>query len=79
MKSSNYREMFADLMRVLSFKEKLKNKQVQILSDKVTTVAIINSTGGASIQLDAITRSIQLEAIEANIGLTAKYLSGMMN
>lgn len=79
MQSSNFRELFAVLMGVLSFKEQLRNKQVQILSDNVTTVAMINGMGGASVQLDSVARSIHLEAMEANIGLTAKYLSGAMN
>ena len=79
MKSSNFRELFAVLMGILSFKELLRNKQVQVLSDNVTTVAMISGMGGSSVQLDSVARSIHLEAMEANIGLTAKYLSGIQN
>ena len=79
MKSSNFRELFAVLMGILSFKELLRNKQVQVLSDNVTTVAMISGMGGSSVQLDSVARSIHLEAMEANIGLTTKYLSGIQN
>ena len=79
MKSSNYRELFAVLMGILSFKEHLKGQQVQVLSDNVTTVAMINGMGGSSVQLDMVARSIHIEAMEANITLSAKYLAGTLN
>ena len=40
---------------------------------------MISGMGGSSIHLDSVARSIYLEAMEANIGLTAKYLSGIQN
>ena len=79
MKSSNYRELFAVLMGILSFKGQLKNQKVQILSDNVTTVAMINGMGGSSVQLDIVARTIHIEALEANITLSAKYLAGTLN
>ena len=65
-------------MGILSFKEILWGKQVQVLSDTVTTVAMINGINGSSIQLDSVTRNIHLEAMEA-IGSIAKFLSGTQN
>ena len=79
MKSSNYRELFAVLMGILTFKEHLRGHQVQVLSDNVTTVAMINGMGGSSVQLDMIARTIHIEAMEANITLSAKYLAGSLN
>lgn len=77
--SSNYRELLAVLMGLLSFREQLKDKKVQILSDNVTTVAFINGMGGSVAELDFIARSIHLEALEINVTLSAKYLSGPQN
>ena len=57
----------------------MKGQQVQVLSDNVTTVAMINGMGGSSVQLDMVARSIQIEAMEANITLSAKYLAGTLN
>ena len=67
------------IMGILSFKEHLKSQQVQILSDNVTTVAMINGMGGSSVQLDMVARLIHIEAMEANIMLSAKYLPGTLN
>ena len=79
MKSSNYRELFAVLMGILSFKGQLKNQKVQFLSDNVTTVAMINGMGGSSVQLDIVARTIHIEALEANITLSAKYIAGTLS
>ena len=79
MKSSNDRELFAVLMDILSFKEQLKGQQVQVLSDNVTTVAMINVMGDSYVQLDMEARSIHIEAMEANITLSANYPAGSLN
>ena len=44
-KHSNYRELFAVLMGLHSFKEFLIGKNVQVLSDNVTTVAFLHQWG----------------------------------
>ena len=75
MKSSNYRELFAVLMGILSFKDQLKNQKILILSDNVTMVAMINGMGSYSIQLDIVARTIHIEVLEANITLSEKYLA----
>ena len=78
-KSSNFRELFAVLMGMLSLREHLQNQNIQIMSDNITTVAMINGMGGSVPELDAIARAIYLEAIKANIHLQAKYISGKNN
>jgi len=77
--SSNYRELLAVLMGIQSFKADLCNRSIQVLSDNVTTVAMITGMGGSIASLDAIARSIHIVAMEANIKLQAKYLSGTQN
>ena len=42
----NYRELLAVLKPIVSFKEVLRGKVVQILSENITTVAYINQLGG---------------------------------
>ena len=77
--NSNYRELFSVLMGILSFKDQLKNQKLQMLSDNATTVAMINGMGGASFQVDIVTRAKNIEALEANITLSTKYLAGTLN
>lgn len=77
--SSNYRELLAVLMGLQSFKDDLRNRSIQVLSDNVTTVAMINGMGGSVASLDTIARSIHIVAMEENIKLQAKYLSGTKN
>ncbi|WAR12344.1 hypothetical protein MAR_026524, partial [Mya arenaria] len=77
--SSNFRELFAVLMTILSFKKKIHGKHIQVLSDNITTVAFLNGMGGSVTSLDKIVRTIHLEAIECNIHLSARYISGRKN
>jgi len=66
-------------MGVLSFKDQLKNKRVQVLSDNITTVAFINGMGGSTQKLDVISRALHVDAINGGIHLTAKFISGRNN
>ena len=77
--SSNYRELLAVYMGLMSFRRILRNKHVQILSDNITVVAFVNKFGGASTELDCLARDIHLMAIENKITLQAAYLSGVEN
>ena len=78
-KHSNYRELCAVLMGVLTFKNQLAGKNVQVLSDNITTVAFVNNRGGSTLELDMIAREIHIVSWENNITLSAKYLSGINN
>lgn len=77
--SINYRELMAVMCAVKSFKHSLKHKNVQILSDNVTTVAYLNHLGGPSPTLTKLMSSIWMEAHEAGIKLSARHLAGVQN
>ena len=77
--SSNYRELFTVLMGLRSFRKFLVNKTVQVMSDNITTVALINKMGGAIQSLDQVARAIHVEAMDMNVKLVASYLSGVKN
>lgn len=76
---SNYREMSAVWLGLISLKQFLMNKTVQVLSDNVTTVAFINNMGGPSQPLNEIARLIHQEAINMNVKIVASYLAGPRN
>ena len=76
---SNYRELLAVLMAIESFKEKLKGRHVQILSDNVTTVAYVNRMGGPSKDLSDLMTTIWTSAHRSKIVLSAKFLAGKLN
>ena len=77
--SSNYRELLAVYMGLMSFRKMFANKHVQILSDNITVVAFVNKFGGASKELDCLARDIHLMAMDNKITLQAAYLSGVEN
>lgn len=76
---SNYRELLAVYMGLLSFKDLLKGLHVQILSDNVTTVAYVNQLGGPTPQLSNLMTTIWHTAQEHQISLSAKHLAGYLN
>ena len=76
---SNYRELLAVYMTLQSLCANLRNKVVQVLSDNVTTVAYINRLGGASQQMSDLMTTIWSFALNHNIQLTARHLSGVLN
>ena len=78
-KPSNYRELMAIYLAIMSFAPYLKGKCVQILSDNVTSVAYLNQLGGPSRELSDLTRSIWLYAHRHGIVVTAKHLAGKLN
>ena len=78
-KSSNYREITAVLMTLISFLPIIKGKSIQILSDNISTVAYINFMGGVSQELTKVATSIWSLAIRNSIDIQAKYLPGYMN
>ena len=65
--SSNYKDLLAVYMGLRSFKNILRNKHVQILSDNITVVAFVNKFGGVSIELDCLVQDIHLIAMDSQI------------
>lgn len=76
---SNFRELLAVLMALLSFKHHLKNRHIQLLSDNVTTVAYINQLGGPAPELSQLMTTIWQVAQEHGIHLSARHLAGNLN
>ena len=78
-RSSNYRELTAVLLAILSFKHKLKNHHVLVLSDNSTAIAYINNKGGPHIDLNNIAIKIWTEAARIGLSVTCRHLAGVKN
>ena len=78
-KHSNIRELMAVLLSIRAFRSHIENKTIQILSDNVTTVAYINHMGGPMEELTDIAKLIWAEAVQYNITIVARHLSGKLN
>ena len=77
--TSNFRELLAVYLALLSFKRLLYGKTVEILSDNVTVVALINRLGASQPRLDAIAQNIWAFAFQHQIMLVAHHISGYLN
>ena len=78
-KCSNYREIMAVYMTLLSFKNIIKGHTVQILSDNITTVSYLGCMGGPSKQISDIATLVWSFAVKNNISISSKYLPGIKN
>lgn len=78
-RSSNYREMSAVWLGLVSLRHFLQNKTIQICSDNISTIAFINHMGGASKELDSMARLIHQQALDMNAKIIASYVSGTRN
>ncbi len=76
---SNYREITAVLMALVSFLPMIKGKSVQIVSDNISTVAYLNHQGGSAKNLSDIATSIWSLAFRMDIHISARYLAGKEN
>jgi hypothetical protein len=76
---SNYRELMAIRLALVSFTTELRGKTVQILTDNITSAAYINFQGGPSQELTDVARAIWDHALQNNIGISAKHLAGSLN
>ena len=80
LQPSNFRELFAILKCIQSFRNNLKGvRSVQILCDNVTSVAYVNKLGGTSRPMCDLMRNIFIECQKMNIVLSARYLAGKVN
>lgn len=77
--SSNYREMMAILLAIISFRTILKNKSVQILSDNITSIAYVNHKGGPCQTLSQIATSIWAEAVNNGMSIQCAHIAGRKN
>ena len=77
--SSNMRELTAILMAVLSFRNNLRGRFVQILTDNITALAYVANQGGPCGHLTQVARAIWTLAIEEDITLQIRHISGVAN
>ena len=77
--SSNYRELFAVYLALLSFQSSLEGCKVEILSDNITTVALINKFGSSDSRLDELAQAIWSFAFQHGMMLAAHHISGVCN
>lgn len=77
--SSNYRELYAIYLSLMSFLPGIRGRSVQVLSDNVTAVAYINFQGGPSRLLTNIATKIWTLAVKNNMSIQAKHLAGRLN
>ena len=77
--SSNFRELLAVFLSLCSLQEYLVGKNIEILSDNATTVALINKFGSADVRLDAVAQAIWPFAFQNRMMLTAHHISGESN
>ena len=75
----NEKELLAVLLALHSFKDLIKNKHVQILSDNISTVAYINHLGGPVQSLTQIAKNIWTLCYQLGVTLEAKHLAGKKN
>lgn len=78
-KSSNFRELTAVQMALLSFCPNLKNATVQLLTDNITTVAYLNNMGGPSLELSRLAEDIWTIAERSGLRLQTRHLPGINN
>ena len=76
---SNYRELMAVHMALLSFKDIVRDKIVQVLSDNVTTVAYLNNLGGHCLELSDLAQAIWCTTNKLNVTLSSIHLAGKLN
>jgi hypothetical protein len=77
--SSNYRELLAIFMTVHTFKDRLKDKHVQVLTDNVSAMAYVNHKGGPCPKLSKLSVALWALAAEINSTLTCRHISGCNN
>ena len=77
--SSNYRELLAVYLALLSFRSSLVGRTVEVLSDNVTSVAHINKFGSSNVRLDGVAQDIWAFALSNRISLVAHHVAGVEN
>lgn len=77
--SSNYREIMAVLMALVTFKSIVAGRTVEIMTDNITTMAYINGQGGPSLTLTHVAKAIWDEALTSNITIVARHVAGVLN
>lgn len=77
--SSNFREIMAILMALQAFKEIIRNKSVQVLTDNITALAYISNKGGPVAELTNIACAIWNLCCAVNIHIQIGHIKGLRN
>ena len=78
-KSSNFRELKAVYLAILSFLPHLRGKTVHVRTDNICTAAYINFQGGPIKALSDIATDIWAVLVKNNIQIKASYIQGVCN
>ena len=76
---SNFKELLTILIGIQSFREELKGKCIQVLTDNITAVAYLNKMGGPSAKLSQIAKDVFMECQDLQVSLQVQHLSGSRN
>ena len=77
--SSNFRKLTAIYMTLLTFRKKMRNKKVQVLTDNAISVACVNNLGGPCKKLSNMMEAIWTHCNSLRIQLSACHLAGKSN
>ena len=77
--SSNYRELLAILMCLIAFRDIIRDKCIEILSDNITAIAYVNFKGGPSKELTQIATAIWAEALNNGTYINCSHIAGKLN
>lgn len=79
VQSSNYRELLAILMTLLAFKDSVRGKVVELLSDNITAVAYVKYKGGPCADLTQVAKAIWATALDIGASLVCRHIAGKDN
>lgn len=79
VQSSNYRELLAILMSLLAFKDTVRGKVVEILSDNITAIAYVKYKGGPCSDLTQLAKAVWATALDYGTSLVCRHIAGKDN
>ena len=77
--SSNYRELLAIFMAVLTFQQDMENMSVQLFSDNITAKSYLVHQGGPDRLLNKISKGIWNILSKRNIAMSCVHIAGLDN
>jgi hypothetical protein len=76
---SNYRELLAVLLALLSFEGKIRNQCVELLTDNITAKAYVSHQGGPHMPYNYLAKAIWGICSRSNILLVCSHIKGVLN
>jgi hypothetical protein len=78
-RSSNYRELYAVLLALGAFKEKIQGQHLLLRTDNITTMFYVNGQGGPHKHLNRLAKLIFWAVKECHASLRSLHLPGDLN